>query len=137
MQSTVERSEGKRWKGIGLRYVVAGASIAIVALLLMTGGSKVEHETSAAALPPSVSREVPRDAVVYIVGGQAEKEALERDNSFREWFSQPGTNGPTASMRVIVIEPGQEESLSLLNQSVPEAGMTTGNGAKLAFFDLR
>lgn len=141
MQSTVDRSEGEGegWKGIELRYVVAIFAIAIVAFVLTAGGSEVEHRGSTAALPasPPLSREVPRDAVVYIVGGQAEKEALERDDSFSKWFNQPGTIGPTVSMRVIVIKPGQEESLSLLSELVPEAGMTTGNGVKLALFDLR
>jgi hypothetical protein len=40
-------------------------------------------------------------------------------------------------MRVIVIEPGQEESLGLLSELVPEGQLTTGRGAQLSLHDLR
>jgi hypothetical protein len=85
-----------------------------------------------------LSKSQPADVVVYIVGSEADKEALERDGTFREWFSEPGTGGlSSVAMRVVVVKPGQEESLGLLSELVPEAQLTTGRGAVLSFHDMR
>jgi hypothetical protein len=85
-----------------------------------------------------LSKSQPADVVVYIVGSEADKSALEREGTFSEWFSEPGMGGlSTVAMRVVVIEPGQEESLALLSELVPEGQLTTGRGARLSLQDMR
>ena len=145
MNFTIRAAQSSTWKQLKTRHLLAIASVSLFAVLAGAGIAELPGKSArpvvntaveAVALP-AVSRETPRDAVVYIVGSLPEKEALERDSTFKDWFDQPGSGASTVSMRAIVIEAGGEESLVLLGSLVPEAGMTTGRGARLALFDLR
>jgi hypothetical protein len=144
LKATIPPIQSNTWKRIKTRHLLLAAGAALISGVLISGA---EIRTTRPAAPESVqtspraqilSKSQPADVVVYIVGSEADKEALERDGTFREWFSEPGTGGlSTVAMRVIVIEPGQEESLGLLSELVPEAQLTTGRGAMLSLHDMR
>jgi hypothetical protein len=126
------------------RHLLLAAGAALISGVLISGAelrtTRPAASNAVQASPRSqiLSKSQPSDVVVYIVGSEADKSALERDGTFKEWFSEPGTGGlSSVAMRAIVIEPGQEESLGLLSELVPEGQLTTGRGAQLSLHDLR
>ena len=144
LKATIPPVQSNTWMRIKTRHLLLAAGAALISGVLISGAElRTTRPAASNAVQESprsqiVSKSGPSDVVVYIVGSQADKEALERDGTFKEWFSEPGTGGlSTVAMRVIVIEPGQEESLGLLSELVPEAQLTTGRGARLSLHDMR
>jgi hypothetical protein len=144
MKATFEAVQTNNWKRVNARHflVAAGGTLvavaAIIGLNVRSEGTPPASQSQVAGPTQILSKSQPQDLLVYIVGSQAEKEELDRSGTFLEWFSEPGTAGlSTISMRTVLVEPGTEESLGLLSELLPEAGMTTGHGAKLTLYDMR
>ena len=138
---TFSINPAKSWKQIKTHYLVATAGALVVCAIAAGGGVLLETTSEpapqASSADPTVSRAVGPDLLVYIVGSQAEKEAVERAASFLDWFRDPEAGRVQIGLRAVVIEPGQEESLGLLAQLVPDASITTGTGARLTLVDVR
>jgi hypothetical protein len=125
--------------------VVAVTGILLAAVLAMTGVATSRDESApAATTAPQMASAVqqagqhsPRSLVIYVVGSHSEKVTLERDLASWQSLVQQGTVSETAMLDVIVIGPGEEESLEKLAELVPEAETTIGQGATLTLVDLR
>jgi hypothetical protein len=144
LKATIPPIQSNTWRRLKTRHLLLAAGAALVSGALISGAElRTTRPAASSAVQASprvqiLSKSEPADVVVYIVGSEADKSALEHDGTFREWFSEPGTGGlSTVAMRVIVIEPGQEESLGLLSELVPEGQLTTGRGARLSLQDMR
>jgi hypothetical protein len=134
----------KTWRQVKIRYLAAAAGALAAGAIVVSGqalpGASSGPSTAslqAASAVPVLSRAPAPDLLVYIAGSQSEKEALERDTRFSEWFNDPLVGLDPVVTRVVVIGPGEEESLGLLAELVPEAGLTTASGPRLTLVDLR
>ena len=129
------------------RYVLSAAAIVFVAVVSISGaagpqgrGASIASAPVPAARAPiaeTISRAPAPHLLVYIAGSRSEKEALQRDTRFSEWFNDPLVGLDPVVTRIIVIGPGEEESLGLLAELVPEAGLTTGAGPRMTLVDVR
>ena len=144
MKAIIPPIQSNTWKRVKTRHLLLAAGAALISGVLISGAELrttrpvASNPVQASPRSQIISKSQPSDMVVYIVGSEADKSALERDGTFRGWFSEPGTGGLSSlAMRVIVIEPGQEESLALLSELVPEGQLTTGRGAMLSLYDMR
>jgi hypothetical protein len=144
---TFSINASKTWRQLKTRYLLAAAG-ALAAFAIVAGGEALPGVSGSAttprasSVPPSEalvfeSPATAPDLLVYITGSHSEKEALEHDARFNEWFRDPGVGLDPVVTRVVVIGPGEEEGLGVLADLLPEAGMTTGIGPRMTLVDLR
>jgi len=147
-------SAGTARKSIKTRYIKGVAGAALALSVAVGGLADLTDSSSETPLAPSQAKAIlaeaghgsparssfdgslnqPDDLLVYVVGSDAEKQALERDvATYPEWFGQ-SVDG--VKVRTIVIEQGKDD-LTELDKLLPEAMMTTNNGPDLKLVDMR
>ena len=140
MQSTIGSDLSTTYKRLRVRHVamVGGAALAIAAAVGLgrLQGDGPASMTPTAPVPGAVGYARSPQLLVYLVGTEAEKRALEQDVATSpEWFEE--TTGLNTTVRIIALDPAQEESLEALAQLLPEASIGTGSGPAIKLVDMR
>jgi hypothetical protein len=141
-------------KSIKTRYAIAIAGTALALSVAIGGFTDLTDGGRETPLASSPAKAVPLETgyrspvrssfddshnqqdelLVYVVGSEAEKQALEQDvASYPEWFGQ-SVHG--VKVRTIVIEPGTDDLIEL-DRLLPKAMMTTNSGPGLKLVDMR
>ncbi len=142
MQTTFGHTLAHRIRGVRPHHVamIGGLALAIATAATLGRLEDLEQTTSSTAPAASgvevVSETGPARLLVYIVGTEAEKQALEQSVlRSPEWFQE--TSATHTKLRIVTLGADREESLDALSRLLPEASMGAGLGPALKVVDMR
>jgi hypothetical protein len=120
--------------------IVSGLALAVAAVVGLGGPpdlSRSRGDPQPAQAPIEARTADPGRLLVYLVGTEETKRALEHEVSTdREWFAETYA-GQATGIRILVIAEGQDESLEALATLLPEASLGTGLGPEIKLVDMR